>query len=220
MTSILEIKPIPEWLKNAYLSALNPIIGLATKLNLHPNTFTTVSFLSGIGAAYFMAVGSLRIAACFVLLSGMCDSIDGKLARYSGKVTKFGALYDSTLDRYSEVLFFFGMAFYFIKHGWYLTSVALAIGLGGSLMVSYVRARAEGLGFECKVGILQRAERLLLLGIGGLIHLYALVGAIWIIAVMSHVTAIQRIIHVWKEDKKNRIPKTAKSNQTRPPSVD
>ena len=76
----------------------------------------------------------------------------------------------------------------------------MAIGLGGSLMVSYVRARAESLGFHCKVGILQRAERLLLLGAGALIHLYALVVAIWIIGFMSNVTAIQRIIHVWKQD--------------------
>jgi CDP-diacylglycerol--glycerol-3-phosphate 3-phosphatidyltransferase len=200
---------IPEWLKNSFLSSLDPIVLLATRLNVHPNTFTTVSFLIGCAATYFIAIESLRIAACLILLSGMCDAIDGKLARHSGKVTKFGALYDSTLDRYSEVIIFFGLAFYFIKNGWYLTSVAVAIGLGGSMMVSYVRARAEGLGFDCKVGILQRAERLLLLGIGGLIHLYTLVVAVWIIAVLSNVTAIQRIVHVWKKDQENGTPQGA-----------
>jgi CDP-diacylglycerol--glycerol-3-phosphate 3-phosphatidyltransferase len=192
---------IPKRLKDSFLATLDPIIGVLIKLNINPNTFTTIGFLISCIAAIVMAAGYLRIAACFILLSGLFDTIDGKLARSSGKVTKFGALYDSTLDRYSEVIFFFGLAFYFIKNGWYLTSVALAVGLGGSLMVSYVRARAESLGFQCKVGILQRAERLLLLGAGALIHLYTLVAAIWIIGIMSNVTAVQRIVHVWKQDR-------------------
>ncbi len=191
---------IPHHLKDFFLSKLDPIVGFFTKLNINPNTFTTIGFLISCIAAFFMASGHLRTAACLILLSGLCDTIDGKLARFSGKVTKFGALYDSTLDRYSEVIFFFGLAYYFIKNGWYRTSIILAIGLGGSLMVSYVRARAESLGFNCKVGLLQRAERLLLLGVGALIHLYALVVAIWIIGIMSNITAIQRIIHVWKQD--------------------
>jgi len=194
------IKPIPDKLKDIYLNGLNPIVSLATKLNVHPNTFTTISFLFGIVAAYLVAVGPLRLASLFILLSGMCDTIDGKLARHSGKVTRFGALYDSTLDRYGEVVYFFGMAYRFIKTDWYWTTVAVAIGLGGSLMVSYVRARAEGLGFECKVGIMQRAERLVLLGFGGLIDIHVLMAVLWILAVMSNFTAVQRIVHVWKED--------------------
>lgn len=201
MVKLPEIEPVSSRIRDFYLSILDPIVGLSNQLNVHPNTFTTVGFFAGCVAAYFVAVGSLRTAACLILLSGVFDNIDGKLARYSGKVSKFGALYDSTMDRYSEVIFFFGMAFYFIKNGWYLTSVAVAVGLGGSLMVSYVRARAEGLGFECTVGILQRAERLLLLGLGGLIHLYTFVAAIWVVAVLSNVTAIHRIIHVWREDR-------------------
>ncbi len=201
MVKLAESESIQERVKKRYFSILDPIVGLSSQLNVHPNTFTTVGFFLGCVAAYFAAVGSLRTAACLILLSGICDTIDGKLARHSGKVSKFGALYDSTMDRYSEVVFFFGMAFYFIKNGWYLTSVAVAVGLGGSLMVSYVRARAEGLGFECKVGILQRAERLLLLGLGGLIHLYTFVAAIWVVAVLSNTTAIHRIVHVWREDR-------------------
>jgi len=211
MTKIHRSKIIPNRLKNIYFSFLSPLVRVSTKLNLHPNTLTTVSFIIGCIATYFVAAGFIRTAASLILLSGLFDTVDGKLARQSGKVTKFGALYDSTIDRYSEVIFFFGMAFYFIKNGWYLTSVAIAVGLGGSLMVSYVRARAEGLGFECNVGLLQRAERLLLLGFGGLIHLYTLVGAIWIIAVLSNVTAIQRIVHVWRKDQ----GKQAQSNETK-----
>ena len=209
MPNLFETSLLSKRLKDGFLSLLTPLVRLLTKLNVHPNTFTTVGFIFSCIATYFAVIGSFhivtagsfRLAAVFLLLSGLCDSIDGKLARESGKVSKFGALYDSTLDRYSEVIFFFGMAFFFISHEWYKTSIAVAVGLGGSLMVSYVRARAEGLGFKCEIGILQRPERLLLLGIGGLIHLYTFITAIFIIAILSNVTAIQRIVHVWKEDK-------------------
>jgi len=204
MTRLSEINPIPRKVEKFFLSAIDPIVNTASKLNVHPNTFTTFSFLLGVVASYFVITGHLRIASLFLLSSGLCDALDGRLARQSNKVTKFGALYDSTLDRYSEVVYFFGLAYFFISHNWYFTTVAVAIGLGGSLMVSYVRARSEGLGFECKVGILQRAERLLLLSIGGLIHIYTLVAAIWIVAVLSNITAIQRIIHVWEQDKKEK----------------
>ncbi len=202
---ISEIKPISDKLKDSYSTLMEPLVSVFTKMGIHPNTFTTVGFLISCVGAYFAAVGELRIAAVFILLSGLFDTIDGKLARQSGQVTKFGALYDSALDRYSEVLFFFGLAYYFISAGHHVTSVAVAVGLGGSLMVSYVRARAEGLGFKCNVGILQRAERLILLGAGGLIHEVTLVVAIWIIAVMSNVTAIQRIVFIWKEDQSQSI---------------
>jgi CDP-diacylglycerol--glycerol-3-phosphate 3-phosphatidyltransferase len=209
MIKILDVDLLPKRLKNGFLSLLSPLVQILTKWNVHPNTFTTIGFIMSCIATYFavagafrsVSAGSFRLAGLFLLLSGFCDSIDGKLARESGKVTKFGALYDSTLDRYSEVIFFFGMAFFFISHEWYKTSIAVAIGLGGSLMVSYVRARAEGLGFQCEVGILQRPERLLLLSFGGLIHLYALIAAIWIVAILSNVTSVQRIVHVWKEDR-------------------
>jgi len=201
MNKIFDTKPIPPAFEKFFYSTIDPIVKVATKLNIHPNTFTTFSFFLGAAASFFAITGNLRVSALFILLSGLCDALDGRLARNSGKVTKFGALYDSTLDRYSEVLFFFGLAYFFITHNWYLTAVAVAIALGGSLMVSYVRARAEGLGFDCKVGILQRAERLLLLGIGGLIHMKALVVSIWIVAILSNFTAVQRIVHVWKQDK-------------------
>lgn len=195
---------IPEHLKDGFIASLDPLVRLSTRLDLNPNTYTTVSLILSCGAAYAMATGSLRLSAVLFLLSGLCDAIDGKLARHTGKVTRFGALYDSSLDRYSEVVYFFGMAMYFIGNGWYLTSGAVAAGLGGSLMVSYVKARAEGLGFECNVGLLQRAERILILAFGALIHLYALVVCIWIVAVLSNITAIQRIVHVWRADRKDR----------------
>jgi CDP-diacylglycerol--glycerol-3-phosphate 3-phosphatidyltransferase len=209
MLKFMDHEPIPESWRTGYAKAIDPFIQLLTRWDIHPNTFTTLGFIVSCFSTYFMAVGLFRIAALLVLLAGLFDTIDGKLARDSGKVSKFGALFDSTLDRYSEVFLFFGMAYYFIEHDMYLISIAVAVAMGGSMMVSYIRARAEGLGFECKVGILQRPERLLLISLGGLIHVTALVAVIWIIAVLSNITAVVRIVHVWKEDRKNH-PSSAK----------
>jgi len=193
---------IPDHWKTFYSTAISPVIDFFIRINANPNVFTTIGFLVSIGAAYFASKGSFRIASLILLLSGICDTIDGKVARASGKTTKFGALYDSSLDRYAEVLYFLGLAIFFVHAEWYKTSVAIFLGLSGSMMVSYVRARAEGLGFECKVGLLQRPERILLLAAGGLIHPYALVTAIWIIAIGANFTAIQRIVHIRSKDGK------------------
>ena len=199
-------EPIPESLKKAYLSALDPVVRFFTKWNVHPNTFTTMGFLFGCAASFLALKGSIRMACAVLLLSGIFDTLDGKLARDSGKVTKFGALYDSTLDRYSEAMFFFGIAYYYISMNMHLSALVTAVALGGSLMVSYIRARAEGLGFECKVGILQRPERILLVGIGGLLHPIALTVAMVIVAVLSNVTAVVRMAYVWRQDREGKKP--------------
>lgn len=206
----LNNEPIPDSVKEKYLSLLDPVIQFAIRMKLTPNIFTTIGFVISCIAAVLAAKGDIRIASVVILFAGMFDTVDGKLARASGKVTKFGALFDSSLDRYSEVLYLFGLAFFYIRSEWYWTSVAVAIALGGSLMVSYVRARAEGLGFDCKVGMMQRPTRIILLGFGGLIHVGALAVAIWLIAVFANVTAIQRIFHVWKED---RVEHSSPENQ-------
>jgi CDP-diacylglycerol--glycerol-3-phosphate 3-phosphatidyltransferase len=202
MAKALPKNLIPDYWKTSYSAAINPIINFCIRIGANPNMFTTIGFLVSIFAAYFAAKGSFRIASLILLLSGICDTIDGKVARASGKTTKFGALYDSSLDRYAEVLYFLGMAIYFVHEEWYKTSVAIFLGLGGSMMVSYVRARAEGLGFACSVGMFQRPERILLLAAGGLIHPYALAAAVWIIAIMSNFTAAQRIVYIRNQDGK------------------
>lgn len=193
----LKINVLPDSIKNWYLNLIKPVVDFFIGLELNPNFFTTIGFLLTVGSAVLFATGHYRIAGAIVLLAGTFDIIDGKVARATNRVTKFGALYDSTLDRYSEVIMFFGLAFYFVKEQWFLTSVAVSIALGGSIMVSYVRARAEGLGFQCKVGIMQRPERIVYIGIGALIHIYTLIFAIMLIAVFSNVTAIQRLYHIW-----------------------
>ena len=188
---------IPDWLQNGYYVCLSPIVEVLIKLNLNPNWFTTASLLIGAASGYFYAVGQLRLAGALLLLCGILDTLDGKVARATNRVTRFGALYDSTLDRYAEVIAFFGLAFYFVAKDNIFVSVAICVALAGSLMVSYVRARAEGLGFSCKVGVLQRAERLVLLGASSVIHEYFVIICIFIIAVFANFTAIQRLYHVW-----------------------
>lgn len=205
-----KIDILPDGIKKWYLRLIQPVIDFFVRLELNPNFFTTIGFILTVGAAVLFAIGQLRIAGAIVLLAGTFDIVDGKVARATGRVTKFGALYDSTLDRYSEVIMFFGMAFYFVKADMFLTSVAVSFAIGGSIMVSYVRARAEALGFQCKVGIMQRPERVVYIGIGAMIHLYTLIFAIMLIAIFANITAIQRLYHVWmQENGKKREKLTA-----------
>ncbi len=192
---------LPPKLKEGFLNSLNPLVRWLVKLNLSPNWFTTLSLVVGAGSGVYYGTGRLRCGGALVLICGLLDTLDGKVARATNRVTRFGALYDSTLDRYAEVIAFFGMAFYFVAHQQLLVSVGICVALAGSLMVSYVRARAEGLGFECKVGLMQRPERLVLVGLGSLIHEYALIAAIFVIAVLSNFTAGQRLYHVWVADR-------------------
>jgi len=196
----LKLVILPDWVKDGFVKIIQPIIDIFIKAQINPNTFTTIGFIVSLFAAYFFGAGSLRAGGALLLFAGIFDIFDGRIARATGQVTKFGALYDSTLDRYSEVIVFFGIAYYFIVSNHMLASVAAFIALGGSIMVSYVRARAEGLGFSCKVGIMQRPERIVTLGITSLIHLYVFIAGIVFVAIFANITAIQRIYYVWAQE--------------------
>jgi CDP-diacylglycerol--glycerol-3-phosphate 3-phosphatidyltransferase len=196
----ITVNILPDSVKNWYLRLIEPVVRFMINLEMNPNFLTTIGFLLTIVAGFCFATGNLRVGGAIVLLAGTFDIIDGKVARAGNRVTKFGALYDSTLDRYAEVIMFFGMAFYFVKVDMFLTSIAVSFALGGSLMVSYVRARAEALGFECKVGIMQRPERIVYIGFGALFHLKVLIFAIGLIAIFANFTAIQRLYHIWKQE--------------------
>ncbi len=201
----LRIVILPDWIKDSFVKIIQPIIDIFIKAQVNPNTFTTIGFIVSLFAAYFFGAGSLRAGGALLLFAGIFDIFDGRVARATGQVTKFGALYDSTLDRYSEVIVFFGIAYFFIVSNHMLASIAVFIALGGSIMVSYVRARAEGLGFSCKVGIMQRPERIVTLGITALIHEYVFIAGIVFIAIFANITAIQRIYYIWAQEngKKN-----------------
>lgn len=196
----IRIVILPDWIKDGFVKIVQPIIDIFIKAQVNPNTFTTIGFIVSLFAAYFFGAGMLRAGGALLLFAGIFDVFDGRIARATGQVTKFGALYDSTLDRYSEVIVFFGIAYYFIVSNHMLASIAAFIALGGSIMVSYVRARAEGLGFSCKVGIMQRPERIVTLGITALIHEYVFVAGIVFIAIFANITAIQRIYYIWAQE--------------------
>ncbi len=202
------MKFISDGIQNWYLRLIDPAINFFIKIEIHPNHFTTVGFLIQSVAVYFIATGKFFVGGALTWLSGTCDIIDGKIARTRGIGTKFGALYDSTLDRYSEFIMFFGLSYYFVSREYFLTSILTFIALGGSLMTSYIRARSEALGMHIKVGKMQRPERIVYIGgaavLSGIPYLsqfispYPLIIVIAIIAVTSNTTAFQRLVVMYK----------------------
>jgi CDP-diacylglycerol--glycerol-3-phosphate 3-phosphatidyltransferase len=199
---------IPVSLQNGFVNLLTPLIKILTSRGINPNSFTVAGLIITSMAAVAFMMGHLRLGGFLILLGGLCDTIDGSLARFANKATHFGAMFDSAVDRYSEFVMFFGMGVYFVMLKDYPTSVVAFFALCGSIMVSYSRARAESLGFDSRVGIMQRPERIVFLGLGALIHPGALKFAIWLVAVFANFTALQRIRHAYKqsETKVDRKP--------------
>ncbi len=178
---------------------------LLVRLKLSPNLLSFLGLLAGLLVGLFFALGRWGWALVFLIICGILDILDGKVATNSNRRTVFGAVFDSSLDRYSEFAIYLGLGFYFGPH-WVLWVLALAF--LGSTMVSYTRARAESLGVSCQLGIMQRAERMVLLIIGTLLSLIVahrekvIITVIIILAVASNLTAIQRIIHVYQAERK------------------
>jgi len=180
---------------------LDPMARLAHWLHqrgVTPNAVTVAGFVLTLLSTVMIGMGILFWGGFVLWAASMFDMLDGALARYSNQVSKFGAFLDSTLDRYSESITFLGLAFYFAYEPGSETEILLIfLTLIGSWMVSYTRARAEGLGIECKVGILQRPERLTIL-IAGLI-LGLVQPALWVLAIFTNVTSFQRIYEVYSQ---------------------
>lgn len=195
-----EEKLLPSRLKAWFNDLVRPLGELFIGWGVHPHVLTMVGFVLSLVSAVSFGVGSFQWAGFLLLLGGVFDVLDGFTARGSGKGSKFGALFDSTLDRYSEIAIYVGITAYYLKTSQTGPVLVAVLALAGSLMVSYIRARAEGLGEECKMGIMQRAERVVCLGFGALvlgssIFFVILLG---IIAVFTHLTAGQRVYHFWK----------------------
>jgi CDP-diacylglycerol---glycerol-3-phosphate 3-phosphatidyltransferase len=157
---------------------IQPLIVLLTKAGVTPNTITLIGFLLNIGVAILLVMGAdqptldLRYigwAGALILFAGLFDMIDGRLARVSGTSSPFGALFDSVLDRYSELVMFLGICYYLAANGYWKSAFFAFLAMQGSLMVSYVRARAEGLGIECSDGMMQRPERIVLIGVSAIV---------------------------------------------------
>ncbi|MBZ0156445.1 MAG: CDP-alcohol phosphatidyltransferase family protein [Alphaproteobacteria bacterium] len=170
-----------------------PLAPLAKRISLSPNVLSMLGFLITVVAAGVLPF-HLRSGGLLVLLGGFFDMLDGVVARTNGKKTTFGAFLDSTLDRYSDSLLFLAVAWYFFDRN-NLAGVLLTIGgLIGALLISYVRARAEGLGIDCHVGLMERPERIVLLAAGCMTKW--LFPVIIVLFLFSHITVLQRILHV------------------------
>ena len=191
---------LPENVQNHFIGLLTPLIDRLTRWGIHPNAFTLMGFVLTLAAAVALYKAHLRIGGLLILAGGLCDCIDGNLARAMGKTSRFGALFDSTIDRYSEFVIFLGILAYCLAHHDGLTAVVAFLALCGSIMVSYSRARAESLGFEARAGLMQRPERIVLLGLAALIHPVAFKLVIWMVAILANLTALQRLRHAHQQD--------------------
>jgi CDP-diacylglycerol--glycerol-3-phosphate 3-phosphatidyltransferase len=195
---------IQQRVKQFVTLIVRPLAGLGVT----PNTLTVVGLLISILTAVVIAQGLFLAGGLLVLFAGIFDMFDGAMARARNASTTFGAFFDSVLDRYSESIILFGLLFYALQmpamqdrfwpfrfeQPWMITFIYIAV--VGSLMVSYARARAEGLGLECKTGLLARPERVVILAIGLLTG--AVIWALVLLAIFSNVTAIERIVHIWR----------------------
>ena len=179
---------------------MDPVARFAADLGISATTITVAGLVISTIAGIALARGHFLAAGILVLIGGLCDMTDGAVARAGDGATRTGAFLDSTLDRYSELVVLLGALMYYISGPGVVpepvTAAVIFIGLGGSLLVSYTRARAEAIGVECQVGIAERPERLILIIIGVLLGPAVFRVVLWILAILSHITAAQRIHHV------------------------
>ena len=199
---------LPESLQKVFMDLLTPLIKVLVKWKVNPNCFTLAGVIISAMAAAALMMGYLRVGGVLILIGGLCDSVDGSLARAAGKASRFGALFDSTIDRYSEFVMFLGIVTYFAMLKDYSAAVVTFIALCGSIMVSYTRARAESLGFESKAGMMQRPERIVFLGFGALVHPLVFKLSIWLVAIFANYTALQRIRLAYRQDVGDNDPKS------------
>lgn len=213
---------------------INPFIELLVRWKVHPNTITTIGLLVNVAATVVFICGAeygdrndhsfIGWGGTIILFAGLFDMIDGRLARVGHMASKFGALYDSVLDRYSEMIMFLGICWYLVAHSYFLSSLFAFIALIGSIMVSYTRARAEGLGANASVGFMQRPERVILIGVSalacGLFSKYVgneikytvdwlpfpvfetisiFTFPIFVMAILTNITALRRLFYVKEE---------------------
>jgi len=172
-----------------------PITDLFIQLNVQPNIITIVSLFWAIIAFFCYRAGIFWAGAIFLLLCGFFDTLDGEIARRIGKTTKFGGFLDSTIDRANEFLIFFGLfCFYYHKANYVLYWITIAI--FGSMMVSYTRARGEGLGISAKIGLFERFTRILLLLVGSFLGTEIMVYIIVVLAIGTILTTVHRIIYI------------------------
>ena len=194
-------------LEKPFYATVNPLVERLIRAGVRPNTITTVGTGLVLVSAIVYATGHVRLGGALLLLSGIADTLDGQVARGGAMVTRFGAFYDSTLDRVGDGATFIGIGAFFLTAPDVAYRIPAAIlcmvAILASVLVSYARARAEGLGLDCKVGIAQRAERILGLGIASVVfgagrHALLLEAIVALLAVASIITVVQRFVYVYR----------------------
>lgn len=170
------------------------------KAHINPNILTFIGFMINVFAAYLFAFDYFRWAGVAIFCAAIFDLTDGPVARLTKRVTPFGGFIDSVLDRYSDLILLIGLLIYYgrINRFWYVTLVAVA--MIGSVMTSYTRARAENLIHSCKVGFLERPERIVLILIGAFFNRMAPV--LWVIVILSNITVVHRVVHTYQESRR------------------
>jgi CDP-diacylglycerol--glycerol-3-phosphate 3-phosphatidyltransferase len=206
-------------LEKPFYAAVDPLVARLIRSGVRPNTITTIGTGLVLLSALVFGLGHIRIGGLLLLLSGVTDTLDGQVARGGAMVTKFGAFYDSTLDRVGDGATFIGIGAFFLTApdvAYRIPAVvACMVAILSSLLVSYARARAEGLGIDCKVGIAQRAERILLVGVCSLLvgagpHALLLEGVVALLAVASVITVVQRFVYVYRHADDEKEPTRAR----------
>jgi len=195
--------------------AYDAIIRSFVKIRINPNFLSFTGFTINLVAAYLFAYGYFRWAGVTIILGGIFDLTDGPVARTSRQVTPFGGFFDSVLDRYSDLFLLVGLLVYYGRVNRFLYVAVVALAMIGSVMTSYTRARAENLIPSCKVGFLERPERVVLIIIGALFDRMAPV--LWVIVALSNLTVVHRVIHTYNEARRLKAtPATAPSAEALP----
>jgi CDP-diacylglycerol---glycerol-3-phosphate 3-phosphatidyltransferase len=205
-------RPITYWIGEGAGWLLQHVVTGLAATGITPNMFTFFALGVNSCAAALFAMGQFRTAAAALFLAAFLDMADGQVARRVGQVTAFGAFLDSTLDRYSDLALYMGLVVYYTLIGQVFYMVLAAVAMASSFMVSYSRARAESLIPLCKVGFMERPERLVLLILGGVFNRMAPV--LWVIAVISTITVIHRVAYTWQELRAGRSLPEASATQS------
>ncbi|HWE00134.1 MAG TPA: CDP-alcohol phosphatidyltransferase family protein, partial [Bryobacteraceae bacterium] len=175
---------------------INALVNVLALSRINPNVLTFLGLVVNIWAAFLFAAGKFRWGAVVVIFAGLFDMVDGRVARETNQVTRFGGFFDSVLDRYSDLAVLAGMLVYYASIDRFFYVVLTAIAMMGTALVSYARARAENMIPRCKVGFMERPERVVLVIIGGLFNRMAQV--LWVIAVLANITVISRMMYTWQ----------------------
>jgi len=185
---------ISKWARGLTEKIVTALVRPLHGLGVPPDLLTIMGLVTTLGAAGLLAFGYQRLGGIVIIPASILDALDGALARLGSKATPYGAFLDSTLDRWGEIALYLGLLYYYSQRAAGMETILIYLTIAGSLMVSYTRARAEGLGIECRVGLFTRLERLLTL-IAGLLF-QRMPWALGVLALFTNLTAVQRLWHV------------------------